>query len=371
MNGRPSCSPISWIVQMCGWFSADAVRASRRNRSRATAEAVRCRRENLDRDEAIEPRIAGFVHLRPCPRGQDFVRTEAEAAGNRHNGLRKLYGGKRLETTNATSNLRSSRASRGFRRQRRVAGTPSVDFTHYRRISRLHCSTAHARDPRHREGRMVCAAFCGLPCSRSVAVGVPRPGILPTAAGLRGPVAPAAAQAGPSVPAPKIWVGRYAEFEDVPPHRGNRADDQRVDRRAGDQARLLQAGRAGRQRALCEASVPGRYDGFWESYKGDIAAYKLDRLLELDMVPPTVERRYNGEMVSLQVWAQNMKMLKEVQEQKLRPSNLEPYNFQLRRQKVFQNLVGNIDPNQGNILFDPVWNVILIDFSRAFTNTRS
>ena len=89
------------------------------------------------------------------------------------------------------------------------------------------------------------------------------------------------------------------------------------------------------------------------------------------MVPPTVERRYNGEMVSLQLWAQNLKMLKEVQEQKLRPSNLEPYNFQLRRQKVFQNLVGNIDPNQGNILFDPAWNVILIDFSRAFTNTQT
>jgi hypothetical protein len=38
---------------------------------------------------------------------------------------------------------------------------------------------------------------------------------------------------------------------------------------------------------------------------------------------------------------------------------------------VFHNLVGNIDPNQGNILFDPAWNVILIDFSRAFTNTQT
>ena len=29
MNGRPSYSPMSWIVQMFGWFSADAARASR------------------------------------------------------------------------------------------------------------------------------------------------------------------------------------------------------------------------------------------------------------------------------------------------------------------------------------------------------
>ncbi|MBI4521470.1 MAG: hypothetical protein HY701_11580 [Gemmatimonadetes bacterium] len=48
---------------------------------------------------------------------------------------------------------------------------------------------------------------------------------------------------------------------------------------------------------------PGRRDGFWESYKSEIAAYRLDRLLELDMVPPTVERRYNRESVSVQLWA--------------------------------------------------------------------
>src|SRR5687768_16415168 len=90
------------------------------------------------------------------------------------------------------------------------------------------------------------------------------------------------------------------------------------------------------------------------------------------MVPPTVERRYNGDIVSIQLWTQNMRMLKEVQEKKLRPTpaRLEAYSFQLRRQKVFHNLTGNLDPNQGNILFDPDWNVVLIDFSRAFTSTR-
>ena len=89
------------------------------------------------------------------------------------------------------------------------------------------------------------------------------------------------------------------------------------------------------------------------------------------MVPPTVERRYNGDMVSVQLWVQGTKMLSEVQKQNLRPPDPEPYSFQLRRQKVFQNLTGNIDPNQGNILFDPAWNVILVDFSRAFTNTQT
>ena len=34
---------------------------------------------------------------------------------------------------------------------------------------------------------------------------------------------------------------------------------------------------------------PGRYEGYYESYKSEIAAYELDKLLSLQMVPPTVE----------------------------------------------------------------------------------
>ena len=185
-----------------------------------------------------------------------------------------------------------------------------------------------------------------------------------------GVAVPAAAQA--AAPASsKIWVGRYGEFEDF-------LRTAEIERTTNVSTGVLGIKRAYFKPGGLAASgalrriPPGKYDGFFESYKSEIAAYKLDRVLELNMVPPTVARTYNGENVSLQLWTQNMKMLKEVQEQKLRPSpaSLESYNFQLRRQKVFQNLVGNIDPNQGNILFDPVWNVVLIDFSRAFTNTR-
>ena len=188
----------------------------------------------------------------------------------------------------------------------------------------------------------------------------------PAAAG----TAPAVAQAPPAVSS-KIWVGRYAEFEDYL----RTAEIERTTTVSvgvlGIKRAYFKAGGLAASGAL-RSIRPGKYDGFLESYRSEIAAYKLDRLLELDMVPPTVERRYNGEMVSLQVWGQNMKMLKEVQEQKLRPppARLEAYSFQLRRQKVFHNLTGNLDPNQGNILFDPVWNVVLIDFSRGFTNTR-
>src|SRR5687767_2612904 len=39
---------------------------------------------------------------------------------------------------------------------------------------------------------------------------------------------------------------------------------------------------------------PGMYSGYWESYKSEIAAYELDKLLGLNMVPIAVERKVNG-----------------------------------------------------------------------------
>lgn len=170
----------------------------------------------------------------------------------------------------------------------------------------------------------------------------------------------------------KVWIGRYAEYEEFL----RTAEIEKTERMdvgvLGIRRAYFKPGGLVRRAAL-RSIRPGKYDGYFESYRSEIAAYKLDRLLELDMVPPTVERRYNGETVSLQLWGEDLKMLKEVNEKKLRPTTpaeVGQYTFQLRRQKLFHNLTGNLDPNQGNIMFDPVWNVVLADFSRAFTNTR-
>ena len=46
---------------------------------------------------------------------------------------------------------------------------------------------------------------------------------------------------------------------------------------------------------------PRRLRGFFESYKSEIAAYKLDKLLALEMVPPTVARIVDGEVMSVQL----------------------------------------------------------------------
>jgi len=46
------------------------------------------------------------------------------------------------------------------------------------------------------------------------------------------------------------------------------------------------------------------------------------------------------------------------------------WNKQIIRTKMFDNLIYNMDPNLGNWLVDPNWNLILIDHTRSFTTEK-
>jgi hypothetical protein len=129
---------------------------------------------------------------------------------------------------------------------------------------------------------------------------------------------------------------------------------------------------------LCEAMAwkpirPGLYRGFWESYRSEIAAYEIDKLLGLGMVPPTVERRVRGDLGAAILWVSPTKSFAETGEggaPSPPPQLFESWNRQMMRAKMFHNLIGNIDPNLGNWLVDPAWNLILIDHTRALTTRR-
>lgn len=113
---------------------------------------------------------------------------------------------------------------------------------------------------------------------------------------------------------------------------------------------------------------PARQNGYRESYKAEIAAYHLDRLLELGMVPPAVEREIDGKVGAAVLWIEHSNGWNKEQP----PRGPEPrWSKQLSRMKLFDLLIGNIDRNQGNLLYDADWHLFLIDHSRAFTTRRS
>jgi hypothetical protein len=116
---------------------------------------------------------------------------------------------------------------------------------------------------------------------------------------------------------------------------------------------------------------PGIHSGYWESYKSEIAAYELDKLLGLEMIPPTVERRVKGDVGAAVMWVSPIKSFKDLGGPPSAPAaKLAPWSRQIIRAKMFDNLIGNIDPNLGNWLVDPSWNLILIDHTRSFTTKK-
>ncbi len=194
----------------------------------------------------------------------------------------------------------------------------------------------------------------------------PTPARAAQAPAAQAPVSPQAAAAPAETAAQtgaKVWLGRHAEFEEylktAPIARLAKVP---VGVNKPQRAFFAEGELAGS--ALLKHLPPGRRSGFWESYKSEIAAYRLDRVLALDMVPPTVERSVEGESGSLQLWVENCRLLQDVDQSKA--SGSVRWVKQLRRQRAFDNLIANIDRNSGNLLVDDQWNLILIDHSRAF-----
>jgi hypothetical protein len=165
----------------------------------------------------------------------------------------------------------------------------------------------------------------------------------------------------------KVWIGRYAEFEEFL----RTAPIERIEKvpigvTKPERGFFAPGGLAAS--AAIKHLPTGRRSGFWESYKSEIAAYQVDRLLGLDMVPPVVERRVGGELAAVVLWVGGCKHIKDV-DQSACP-NPAKWAKEACRQRVFDNLLANIDDNAGNILVDPEWNMVLIDHSRAFAADR-
>jgi len=105
---------------------------------------------------------------------------------------------------------------------------------------------------------------------------------------------------------------------------------------------------------------------FQDSYKADIATYKLSRLLGAEMIPPGVERNIDGQDGVVRLWIENLKSYDEwINEGNTGTPDSLYLRRQLKDQIVFDLLIRNTDRNQGNINWDPDWNLWMIDQTRS------
>ena len=99
-----------------------------------------------------------------------------------------------------------------------------------------------------------------------------------------------------------------------------------------------------------------------DTYRGEVAAYELDKLLGMGMVPPTVARRIGGRKVCLQFWVNGTTM----EELEGIPGNLESWRRQVSMMWLFDDLIANIDRHLNNAMVTPEHRLVLIDNSKIF-----
>jgi hypothetical protein len=161
----------------------------------------------------------------------------------------------------------------------------------------------------------------------------------------------------------KVWIEHYREYEEF--------------------LRTAAIARIDKNHVFFEpgglaAGAAVHREGAWDrvlrdhtEYQAEIAAYKLDRILQLDLVPPTVERRVDNQIVSIQLWIENAMLLKEARDTALRAPDPDAWDCQLQRAHLFEDLVANVDKNEGSPVITPEWDLIVLDHSLAFTTTTA
>jgi len=99
------------------------------------------------------------------------------------------------------------------------------------------------------------------------------------------------------------------------------------------------------------------------SSRFEVAAYEVDKMLGLDMVPPTVLRTLAGDEGSLQLWIYGCESFGAVRD---RAPDTPEWRHQVLRMMTFDQFIANRARNQASILVDASWEIVLIDHSLSF-----
>ncbi|MDH7513423.1 MAG: hypothetical protein QHH14_10815 [Clostridiales bacterium] len=122
-----------------------------------------------------------------------------------------------------------------------------------------------------------------------------------------------------------------------------------------------------RQRAIFKHVDSRRPQPTPDSYKYELAAYELAKLLGIGIVPPVVEREVSGRKGSLQVFLENFLKEKDRQRKKIEPPDPKSFADALEEVKVLENLVYDVCLDADDIwIHKDNWTVCRVDFSEAF-----
>lgn len=145
---------------------------------------------------------------------------------------------------------------------------------------------------------------------------------------------------------------------------------------SNDRRQLVTLQLEGRQlKAVFNArdTMPGLQSGRWtrraesaDRYLHEVAAYRLDRIMDLQLVPVTVARKLGDESGALRLWIEPGFAEHERAKRRISFSGDCDLAAQYALMGVFDALVFNPTPQLGLLRYDRWWTVWLMDQSRAF-----
>lgn len=114
-------------------------------------------------------------------------------------------------------------------------------------------------------------------------------------------------------------------------------------------------------------SLKGTEFNFRDSWTFNVAGYKVDRLIGLNMVPVSVSRRYRGKPSAFTWWVDDGMMDEgDRLKKKIPPPDSVSWNRQMQMVRLFDQLIYNTDRNMGNLVITHTWRIWAIDHTRAF-----
>jgi hypothetical protein len=164
------------------------------------------------------------------------------------------------------------------------------------------------------------------------------------------------------------WIDQTAEIEDLL-RTGAVVQAKPLGEGANHPQRLTLSKNGRTMDGLWKPIERGKKSWAWESFQAEVAAYELDKMLHLNMVPPTVVREVGGVPGSLQLWVEGYRLFEKVEGET--PPDPRRFQEQILRMKLFDSLISNGDRNPRNYMVDSDWNIVLIDHSQAFLSTRA